>query len=163
MRTYDDKIGYKIIDIVYEHEPNGIGRNELVRLSGYAKDTIDEWLERLRNFGVIRIYPKYPVHLTEDAIQKYNFKNLIIPQDPNNKKFRKMKRKQFVKRDLDKNYAEIIILILCLATFGSTKPREYKKPERGLVVVPESYKCKTDVYVWHCYKTITYSSRIGIK
>jgi hypothetical protein len=56
MRFYDIKIGYKIIDIVYVHKLNGIGRNELVRSSGYAKDTIDEWLDRLRNFGIIRIY-----------------------------------------------------------------------------------------------------------
>ena len=49
----NNKIGYKIIDIIYEREPNGIGRNELVRISGYAKDTIDQWVERLRNFGLL--------------------------------------------------------------------------------------------------------------
>jgi hypothetical protein len=136
MRFYDIKIGYKIIDIVYVHKLNGIGRNELVRLSGYAKDTIDEWLYRLRNFGFIRIYPKYPVCLTEDAIQKYNIKNLIIPQDPNFEKFKKLQhRKHFVKIDLDKKYAEIIILILSLAVFGNIKPIEYKKSKLGLMIV----------------------------
>ena len=137
MRLYNNKIGYKITDIIYEYEPSGIGRNELVRISGYAKDTIDEWLDRLRNFGFIRLYPKYPVHLTEDAIQKYNSNNLIIPPDSNSKKVvDKNPMKRFLKRELGKNYAEIIILILCLAAFGSIKVRKYKKPKLGLVVVP---------------------------
>jgi hypothetical protein len=136
MRFYNNKIGYKIIDIVYKHEPDGIGRNELVRLSGYAKDTIDEWVDRLRNFGFIRIYPKYPVCLTEDAIQKYNITNLIIPQDTNFEKFKKLRhRKHFVKIDLDKKYAEITILILSLATFGNVTPRKYKKSKTGLMIV----------------------------
>ena len=136
MRFYDIKIGYKIIDIVYEHEPNGMGRNELVRLSGYVKDTIDDWVDKLRNFGFIKIYPKYPVHLTEDAIQKYNTKNLIIPRDPNFEKFKKLQhRKYFVKIGLDKKYAEITILILCLAAFGCTRPKKYKKSKLGLLIV----------------------------
>ena len=46
-----------------------------------------------------------------------------------------MQRTQFVIKEFGKNYAEIIILILCLAAFGSTKPREYKKPELGLVIL----------------------------
>ena len=154
MRFYNNKIGYKIIDIVYEFEPNGIGRNELVKIFGYAKDTIDEWLDRLKNFGFIRIYPKYPVRLTEDAIQKYNIKNLIISQDPNSKKFKKIQQRKQYKKELGKNYAEIIILILCLAAFGSMKPIEYKKPKLGLVVVPDP----TDAQQTYMYGTNTKQS-----
>jgi hypothetical protein len=140
MRLYDYKIGYKITNIVYEHEPYGIGRNELVRVSGYAKDTIDKWIDRLRNFGFIRSYPKYPVHLTEDAIKKYNTNNnLIIPPDPNSTKVDKDLMIRFMKREFGKNYAKIIILILCLAAFGSTKVRKFKKPKLGLVLVPDPY------------------------
>ena len=63
---------------------------------------------------------------------------MIIPEDPNIKKFKKIQQRyQFDKRDLDKNYAEITILILCLAAFGSIKPTEYKKPKLGLMVVPD--------------------------
>jgi hypothetical protein len=159
MRFYNIKIGYKIIDIFYECEPNGISRNELVKLSGYAKDTIDEWIDRLRNFGFIRIYPKYPARLTEDAIQKYNTNNLIIPQDPNSQKFKKIhQRYQFEKRNLDKNYAKIIILILCLAAFGSIKPREYKKPKLGLVVIPNP----TNTQQTYMYGTTTNQLLPGI-
>ena len=71
MRLYNNKIGYKIIDIVYQYESYGITRNELVRVSGHAKDTIDYWLNKLRNFGFIKINPKFPIVLTEEARQKY--------------------------------------------------------------------------------------------
>ena len=64
--------------------------------------------------------------------------NLIIPSDPRSKKVEKnqQRKKQFVIKEFGKNYAEIIILILCLATFGSIKPKKYKKSKLGLVIIP---------------------------
>ena len=64
MRTWNNEIGEKIIKILYEHEPDGIGYNELKRISGYAKNTIHRWLVRLKNFGIIKQTPKYPIHMT---------------------------------------------------------------------------------------------------
>ena len=85
MRTYNNTIGYRIIDIIYEHEPYGIGRNELVRISGFAKNTIDRWIGYLRNFGIIKQTPEYPIHLTELSIQKYRKNSLLLPLDARRK------------------------------------------------------------------------------
>ena len=108
--------------------------NYLVR-QVYIKKVLSPWLEYLTDFKYKKKDSVGRIHLTEDSIKKYNTNNLIIPPDPRSKKFKKMQRKQFVISKLGKNYAEIIILILCLAAFGSIKPGEYKKPKLGLVVV----------------------------
>jgi len=81
MRTWDNIKGQKITEIIYEHEPDGIGFNKLKRISGYAKNTIGRWLNRLRIFGVIKKTPKYPIHMTEKAIQEYRKHSFFLPYD----------------------------------------------------------------------------------
>ena len=140
MRTYNEKVGKRIVNIINSYEPKGIAFNELVRQTGYAKDTIDDWLDRLRNSEpeIIRKLPTIPIHLTEYAIRALKNGNLSIPPDPRGKKVEKnhQRKKQLVIKEFGKNYAEIIILILCLAVFGSIKAKEYKKSNLGLVIIP---------------------------
>ena len=73
---------------------------------------------------------------------------MIIPPDPNDKNRRKNQTKQFVIKELGKNYTQIIILILYLAAFGVKKPIEYKKPERGLVIIHNPINPQQNIYVW---------------
>ena len=155
MRTRNNKNGYKIINIVYESEPNGIGFRQLMRNTGIYQKSLSPWLKYLTiDLNFIKKDPKGQFHLTETALKKYNINNLIIPLDPNSKNFKKLQRKQYVKRKLGKNYAEMIILILCLATFGSVKPIEYKKPKVGLMVIPDP----TDAQQTYMYGTDTKQS-----
>lgn len=125
MRTWNDEIGEKITEIVYEHEPYGIGFNELKKISGYAKNTIDRWLNRLRNFGMIQQTPKYPIHMTEEAIKKYRKKSLLIPYD--------VRRRQ--KNIWCEKEKKSIILILSLMALGVYKPRKYHKSKAGLLEI----------------------------
>ena len=136
MRTRNNKNGDKIIKVVYESEPNGIGFRQLSRKTGLYQKSLSLWLKYLTmdlNFTTKDLIGH--IHLTEDAIKKYNTNNLIIPPDSRSKEVKKNSRKQFVTKGLGKNYAQIIILILSLAAFGVKKPVEYKKPERGLLII----------------------------
>ncbi|MDF2737179.1 MAG: hypothetical protein K0S93_1036 [Nitrososphaeraceae archaeon] len=125
MRTWDSKIGEEIIKIVYRYEPVGIRFNELKKISGYAKNTIDRWLNRLREFGIIEKIPKYPIHLTKAAIQQYRTNSLMIPPD-----LRKYTIKE--KNLWRENDKKSLILILSLMALGVYKPRRYNKPTIGL-------------------------------
>jgi hypothetical protein len=125
MRTWDNIKGQKIIKIVYEHEPDGIGYNELKRISGYAKNTIDRWLNRLKNCGMIKQNPKYPIHMTEEAIQKFRMNSLFISYD--------VRRRQ--KNIWSEKEKRSIILILSLMALGMYKPRKYHKPKAGLLEI----------------------------
>ena len=136
MRTRNNKNGDKIIKVVYESEPNGIGFRQLSRKTGLYQKSLSPWLKYLTmdlNFTTKDLIGH--IHLTEDAIKNYNTNNLIIPPDSRSKEVKKNSRKQFVTKGLGKNYAQIIILILILVAFGVKKPIEYKKPERGLVII----------------------------
>lgn len=129
MRTYNNIIGNKIIDIVYEHNPYGIGRNELARISGFTKNTIDRWITLLRKFEIIKQTPKYPILLTELSIQKYRNNSLLIPFD--------LRRKNHIKEKslLSKKDKKSIILILSLMALGVYKSRRYHKPKAGLLPI----------------------------
>ncbi len=119
MRTRNNKNGYKIIKFVYEYEPNdGIGFRQLSRKTGLYQKSLSPWLKYLTDLNITKKDSVGRIHLTEDAIKKYNTNSLIIPPDPRSKKVEKNhQRKQLVIKELGKNYAEIIILILCLASF----------------------------------------------
>lgn len=127
MRTYDNIKGYKIIDIVHEREPYGIGRNELVRISGFAKNTVDRWIACLRNFGIIKQTPEYPIYLTEVSIQKYRKDSLLLPLDARRKNTIKIRKNIWNEKN-----KKSIILILSLTAFGAYKPRKYSKLKAGL-------------------------------
>jgi len=117
MRTYDTKIGERIVTIIYRYKSEGIGYNELLRQSGYAKNTIDDWLERLRKSKpeIVKELPKVPIHLTEYAIKELQNRNLTIPID-SRKKIINNQRKLIVGSS---NHTSIAVaLILCLASFG---------------------------------------------
>ena len=138
MRTRNNKNGYKIIKFVYEYEPNdGIGFRQLSRKTGLYQKSLSRWLEYLTDLNITKKDSVGRIHLTEDSIKKYNTNKLIIPSDPRSKKVEKdqHRKKQLVIKEFGKNYAEIIILSLCLAAFGSIKPKEYKKPKVGLVII----------------------------
>ena len=135
MRTRDNKNGYKIIETVYESEVNGIGFRQLSRKTGLYQKSLSSWLKYLIELNIIKKDLVGRIHLTDDAIKKYNTNTLIIPQDPRSKKVKNNQRKQFNIKELGENYREIIILILCLAAFGSKQPREYKKSKLGLMIV----------------------------
>ena len=47
MRTRNNKNGYKIIEIVNELEPNGIGFRQLMRKTGLYQKSLSPWLEYL--------------------------------------------------------------------------------------------------------------------
>jgi|SRR5215211_1950237 len=161
MRTRDTKNGYNIIESVNELEPNGIGFRQLMRKTGLYQKSLTAWLEYLTiDLNFIKKDSFGRIHLTDDAIKKYNTNNnLIIPPDPRTKKVKNQRKKQLLIKEFGKNYAEIIILILCLAAFGSIKPREYKKPKLGLVVVPDP----TDAEQTYMYGINTkQSSLVGI-
>lgn len=152
MRFYNEKIGYKIIDIIYSLEPYGIGRNELVRVSGYAKDTIDDWRNRLIEFGHIRIDSKGRMYLKEDAIQKYRDGNLIIPSDIKKKdRITKSDRITRKKYDLNERERSIIILILSIAAFDSDVPIRLEKAIPGAMV---SYNPINDERYLYTRKTL---------
>jgi hypothetical protein len=136
MRTRNNKNGDKIIKVVYESEPNGIGFRQLCRKTGLYQKSLSLWLKYLTvdlNFTTKDSIGH--IHLTEDAIKKYDTDNLIIPPDSRSKKVKQNSRKQFVIKGLGKNYAQVIILILSLAAFGVKKPKEYKKSKLGLVII----------------------------
>ncbi len=138
MRTRNNKNGYKIIKFVYEDESNkGIGFRQLSRKTGLYQKSLSPWLEYLTDLNITKKDSVGRIHLTEDSIKKFNTNNLIIPPDPRSKKVEKdqQRKKQLVIKEFGKNYAEIIILILCLATFGNMKPIEYKKSKLGLMIV----------------------------
>jgi hypothetical protein len=140
MRTRNNKNGDKIIKVVYESEPNGIGFRQLSRKTGLYQKSLSLWLKYLTvdlNFTTKDSIGH--IHLTEDAIKKYNTDDLIIPPDTRTKNVKKNLRKRSVTKVLGKNYAEIIILILCLAVFGERKLRAYKKPQLGLLSIPNPF------------------------
>lgn len=120
MRTYDEKIGKRIIDIINSYEPKGIGYNQLVRQSDYAKKTIERWLSILKNSKpeIVKKLPKIPIHLTEYAINEIKNGNLAIPVDSR----KKIKNNQEKPISRPSNYPSVTIaLVLCLATFGVDK------------------------------------------
>jgi len=82
MRTWNEKIGKKIIEIIYSYEPKGMGFNQLVRQSGHAKKTIERWLTIFKNSkpAIVKILPKTPIHLTEYSINEIKKGNLAIPE-----------------------------------------------------------------------------------
>jgi hypothetical protein len=125
MRTRNNKNGYKIIDVVYKSEPNGIGFRQLIRKTGLYQKSLSPWLKYLTiDLHFTKKDTIGHIHLTENAIKKYTTNTLIIPPDPRNKKVEKNQiKKQSITKKFDKNYAEIIILILCLAVFGVNKYR----------------------------------------
>ncbi|HSF51980.1 MAG TPA: hypothetical protein VLA74_14575, partial [Nitrososphaeraceae archaeon] len=125
MRTRNNNNGYKIIDNIYESNSNGTGFRQLMRKTGLYQKALSLWLKYLIiDLNFIKIDSKGRYHLTENAIKKYTTNTLIIPPDPRSKKVEKNKiKKQYITKKFDKNYAEIIILILCLAVFGVNKYR----------------------------------------
>jgi hypothetical protein len=162
MRTRNNNNGYKIIDNIYESKPNGIGFRQLMRKTGLYQKVLSLWLKYLIiDLNFIKKDPKGRYHLTENTIKKYTTNTLIIPLDPNSKKFKKMQKKQFVKREFGKNYSEIIILTLSLATFGSVKLGEYKKPKLGLVVIHDPINTE-QTYMYGIDTTLSSSFSIGI-
>ena len=117
MRTWNEKIGKKIIEIIYSYEPKGMGFNQLVRQSGHAKKTIERWLTIFKNSkpAIVKILPKTPIHLTEYSINEIKKGNLAIPVD-SRKKIKNNKAKRIVRSS---NYCSVTIaLVLCLATLG---------------------------------------------
>ncbi|HSF50932.1 MAG TPA: hypothetical protein VLA74_09255 [Nitrososphaeraceae archaeon] len=139
MRTWNNEIGKKIIKIVYEHRLDGIGYNKLKRNSGYAKNTIDRWLNRLRNFGIIKQTPKYPIYMTKKAIQEYEKNSLFIPYD--------VRRRQ--KNIWSEKEKKSIIHILSLMTIGVYKPRyNIPKSSTGL------YRYRNKRYPFYLHKSI---------
>ena len=123
MRTYNEKIGDIIVKIINSYEPNGIGYNELVRQSGYAKNTITNWLDRLRNTKpeIVKKSPMIPIHLTEYAIKGIEIGNFAIPID--SRKEIKNNQKKLIERPSN-NTKVAIALILCLASFGIYRYKE---------------------------------------
>ena len=162
MNIRNNNNGYKILKVTQESEPNGIGFRQLMRKTGLYQKSLSSWLRYLTiDLKFIKKDSNGQFHLTENAIKQYNTNNLIIPLDPDSKKFKKMQRTQFVIKEFGKNYAEIIILILCLAAFGSTKPREYKKPELGLVILHDPTDAQK-TFMYGTNNTKLSSSLIGV-
>ena len=117
MRTYDKKIGEKIIKIVYENEPDGIGFNKITRITGYPKKTINRWLDRLRDLKILKNLPKYPIHLTKKSIQQYEQNISIILEDRRKKKNTLFsKNNKLTKKEIRKQ--KILFIILMKAIFG---------------------------------------------
>jgi hypothetical protein len=143
VRLFDNEKGYKIIDIVYRHQ--GLGFRELQRKTGFrSRKTLDIWINRLRNLGILPPYPKMPIRLTEAAIQRYENGSLVLPIDSRSNKAIRTKRKtstdnEKTDQDLERR-RDAYLLILSIATFGATYYRRTSKFKAGQVSSADIYK-----------------------
>jgi hypothetical protein len=68
VRTFDNKKGDKIMQVIYLYElknGHGIVFRELQRETGFAFKTLDKWVNRLRDFRKVRRDPRFPIRLTD--------------------------------------------------------------------------------------------------
>jgi hypothetical protein len=150
VRTFDNNKGYKIIDLAYRHHAKGLGFRELQRVTGYhSRNTLDMWVNRLRNLGFFMSSPRIPIRLTEEAIFQYENGSLVLPSDyrsaraiiktkrinPDENKERNSERRQ-----------NVYLLILSIAAFGATYYRSTSKLNPGQFVVRNIYKNKKISY-----------------
>ena len=118
MRIYNKQKGEKIIEVIAKNEPYGITFRGLCRKTGFAKNTINKWLIRLREFDIIRSSPKYPIKLTQKYL--YNFKQGILDIPDDKRKKKKKLHKTNKKYSKDHIFQQKIrFLILTKSTFGS--------------------------------------------
>jgi hypothetical protein len=137
VRTFDNNKGYRIIETSYRHQGIGLGFRELQRKTGFSsRKTLDLWLKRLRSLGIIRLYPKTPIRLTEVAAENYKNRSLVLPCD-----FRsRAKLKAHVVKS--KRSQNVYLLILSIAAFGAIYYRSTTKFEPGQVSSVDIFKNK---------------------
>lgn len=90
-RTFNNKIGYTILDLIYRYDAHGISYRELYRKGNFNFKTLTGWLKRLKSLGFI-YSSKRSIHFTPKEKQKYEDGFLVIPTDPRSKK-RELKSK----------------------------------------------------------------------
>lgn len=130
MRTRDEKIGNKIIEILFQNEPNGMGFREICRKTQYSKRTIERWINFFRESDIIVKTPKYPLRLERDKSNYYQKGISIIPDDPRKKTLKNRNK-------LSLKYKKGIFLILSIAAFGETKKIKTKKIEFGNIKIQD--------------------------
>jgi hypothetical protein len=133
VRTFDNNKGYRIIDITYKHQTIGLGFRDLQRKTGFSsRKTLDLWLKRLRNLGVIQLHPKVPIRLTEAAAESYKNRLLILPSDFRSKALLKAHAVKNKRMKLGPERSQnIYLLILSIAVYGATYYRSATKFEPG--------------------------------
>lgn len=133
MRTFDNNKGYRIIDIAYRHQTIGLGFRDLQRRTGFSsRRTLDLWLNRLRDFGVIQLHPKVPIRLTEAAVKSYENRSLVLPSDFRSRAIFKSHVVRNRKTDQDPERSQnVYLLILSIAALGAIYYRSTTKYEPG--------------------------------
>ena len=150
MRTFDNNKGYKIIDLAYRHHAIGLGFRELQLVTGYhSRNTLDMWVNRLRNLGFLVSNPRIPIRLTEEAILQYKNGSLVLPSDYRSArviiKTKRAKSNENKERNSERRQ-NVYLLILSIAAFGATYYRSTSKFVPGQFVVYNIYKGKKSSY-----------------
>jgi hypothetical protein len=148
MRTFDNNKGYRIIDVAHRHQPIGLGFRDLQRKTSFSsRKTLELWLKRLRNLGIIKLYPKIPIRLTEVAAESYKNRSLVLPSDFRSRAILKspMVRNKKTNHGPERSQ-NIYLLILSIAVFGATYYRCTTKFEPGQISIKDIFKNKKISY-----------------
>ena len=125
MKPRDNEIDRTIIKEIAQHEPQGIGVRELLKKTGLSTNAIYPRLDRLRRVSIICQEPQFPLHLTEELLEKLKKGPIVLPCDPRSRKNRLTDRER-----------KAILLILSIAAFGSPKvKRVYQTKSRSRSIV----------------------------
>ena len=131
LRTFDSMKGNKIIGVVYEYEPKGLGFRELQRKTGFSsRRTVELVLNRLRDLEIIRREPRIPIRLTATALEKYKQGIQLLSSSPKKGKYEsesvltKLQRFELAKKEREKQ--NIYIRIVAIAHLGSSYSRRLR-------------------------------------
>jgi hypothetical protein len=130
LRTFDNKNGYRIINLVNKNEPRGI-RDRNLRFSAQLNTrTFDKWKRRLIELSILEKDEVGCYHLTKRALIQYEKNVLSIPPDMRKKKNRKITER---KSRIDERRTNAYLIIITLAANGNY---QYIESKNQLIPIP---------------------------